>query len=169
MCFLRTFASSIFLGTNALAATALAGVPAQLVPQGEREKMNYAAIGVQIYECKQSDKGPAWTFVAPEADLFDLNGKLVGKHYAGPSWESDDGSKIVGSLKARAESTRAGAIAHLLVATRSEVKVGVFSDVSSLQRVNTVGGVAPSSGCDATKLGQQARVYYTANYIYFTK
>lgn len=150
-------------------AAVFAQVPASLVPVGEREKMNYAAIGVQIYECKGGEKGPVWSFVAPEADLFDSNGRRVGKHYGGPAWEGDDGSKIVGSVVARADASRPGAIPHLLLAAKSEAKPGVFADVVSLQRVNTVGGVAPASGCDASKLGERARVYYTANYVYFVK
>ncbi len=152
-----------------LAGTVVAQTPASLVPAGESEKMNYAAIGVQIYECKQGEKGAAWSFVAPEADLFDSTGKLVGKHYAGPAWESSDGSKIVGSVKARADSSRSGAIPHLLLTAKSEGRGGVLDNVSSLQRINTLGGIAPASGCDASKIGQQSRVYYSANYVYFVK
>jgi hypothetical protein len=170
LCFNQTAPLSLFLMICATASTVIsAQTPVSLVPQGEREKMNYAAIGVQIYECKNSDKGATWTFVAPEADLFDATGKRIGKHYAGPAWESDDGSKIVGSVKARADAQRPGAIPLLLLSAKSEAKPGVFDSITSLQRVNTLGGVAPVAGCDAGKLGQQARVYYSANYIYLTK
>jgi Protein of unknown function (DUF3455) len=142
---------------------------ASLTPEGETARFTYAAIGVQIYECKVVDGKPAWAFVAPEADLFDGSGKRVGKHYAGPSWESDDGSKIVGTLKARADAPRAGAIPHLLVTTKAEAKPGVFASITSLQRINTMGGVAPSAPCVAADAGKQVRVYYSADYKYFSK
>ncbi len=146
-----------------------ATVPANLVPGGETARFTYAAVGVQIYECKLVDGKPAWVFVAPEADLFDATGRRVGNHYAGPSWESDDGSKIVGSLKARADATRPGAIPLLLIATKAEARAGVFANVTSLQRINTLGGAAPSTPCTTADVGKQARVYYSADYRYFTK
>jgi Protein of unknown function (DUF3455) len=144
-------------------------VPANLVPDGETARFTYAAVGVQIYECKLVDGKAAWAFVAPEADLFDATGRLVGKHYAGPSWESLDGSKIVGALKARADATRPGAIPHLLVTTKAEARAGVFANVTSLQRINTMGGIAPTLPCTNADIGKQARVYYSADYRYFSK
>jgi Protein of unknown function (DUF3455) len=143
--------------------------PTNLVPEGETARFTYAAVGVQIYECKLVDGKPAWAFVAPEADLFDATGRRVGKHYAGPSWESDDGSKIVGTLKARADATRPGAIPHLLITTKADARAGVFANITSLQRVNTLGGVAPTTSCTAADIGKQARVYYSADYRYFSK
>jgi hypothetical protein len=62
------------------------------------------ASGVQIYDCSASKADPSkfeWVFRAPEADLFDGTGKKIGKHYAGPTWESNDGSKVIGEVKAR--------------------------------------------------------------------
>ena len=62
------------------------------------------ATGVQIYECNASKDVPTrfeWVFKAPEADLFDSAGKKIGTHYAGPTWESTDGSKVVGEVKAK--------------------------------------------------------------------
>src|SRR5262249_2500415 len=62
------------------------------------------ASGVQIYECVQNRENPTrydWVFKAPQADLFDAAGRKIGKHYAGPTWESNDGSKVVGEIKAR--------------------------------------------------------------------
>jgi Protein of unknown function (DUF3455) len=146
-----------------------AAVPAPLVPQGETARFTYAAVGVQIYECKLVDGKPAWAFVAPEADLFDATGRRIGKHYAGPSWESDDGSKIVGTLRARVDATRPGAIPHLLITTKADARAGVFSNITSLQRLNTLGGVAPTTGCTTADIGKQLRVYYGADYRYFSQ
>ena len=120
------------------------------------------ARGVQIYECRD-DK---WVFVAPEADLFDVAGNKIGRHYAGPHWESADGSKIVGAVKQRAEAPTADAIPWLLLTAKSVGAEGAFSKVTSIQRVATSGGVTPPWGC--SQAGMQARISYTADYYFFT-
>jgi phosphoglycerol transferase MdoB-like AlkP superfamily enzyme len=74
--------------------------------------------GVQIYTCKAKSDDPSkleWTFKAPEADLFNHKGEKIGKHYAGHTWEANDGSKVVGEVKARADEPDASAIPWLLV------------------------------------------------------
>jgi hypothetical protein len=160
----------VLAGASLVNSAANAQVPASLVPEGETARFTYAAIGVQIYECKVADGKAAWAFVAPEADLFDSNGKRVGKHYAGPHWESDDGSKIVGALKSRADSPRPGAIPHLLLTTKAaDAKPGVLAGITSIQRLNTLGGVAPPTPCTAQDAGKQARVYYSADYRFLSK
>jgi hypothetical protein len=80
-------------------------VPDNLKP-GAKESLALVvpAKGVQIYECRASQ----WVFVAPEAELFDAAGKTIGKHYAGPHWESADGSKVVGAVKQRADAPAPG-------------------------------------------------------------
>ena len=150
------------------AKSALA-TPANLAPAaGETQALRLPAIGVQIYECKVVDGKPAaWAFVSPEADLFDETGVRVGKHYAGPTWELNDGSKIVGTVKERANSATPGAIPWLLLSAKSTGSAGKLEKVASLQRVNTVGGVAPATGCTTGDIGKQARVYYKADYVYF--
>jgi hypothetical protein len=128
------------------------------------------ADGVQIYECRaKPDAGaaPAWVFVAPEANLADAGGVLVGHHYAGPTWEAADGSKVVGTVKAKADSPDAGAIPWLLLATHSTGQPGLFAKVTTIQRVATMGGAMPATGCDATTIGKQARVPYKAQYTQY--
>ena len=126
------------------------------------------ADGVQIYECKaRAEGGPAWVFVAPEANLVDAKGVLVGHHYAGPTWEAGDGSKVVGTVKAKVDSPDAGAIPWLLLDTHSTGKPGLFAKVTEIQRVATVGGAMPAAGCDATAIGKQARVPYKAQYAQY--
>jgi Protein of unknown function (DUF3455) len=144
--------------------------PANIAPAAnEAQVLRLPAVGVQIYECKVVDGKPAaWVFVSPEADLFDESGARVGKHYGGPTWELNDGSKIVGTVKERANSATAGAIPWLLLSAKSSGGAGKFEKVASLQRVNTVGGVAPATGCTAGDVSKQARVYYKADYVYFT-
>jgi len=147
-------------------------VPGKLKPgANESLAMIVAAKGVQIYECrarKDQVGGYEWAFVAPEADLFDARGNRIGRHYAGPHWESTDGSKLSGTVKERADAPVADAIPWLLLAAKSVGPEGSFSKVTSIQRVNTVGGVAPKAGCSQAAVGTPARTNYTADYYFFT-
>jgi Protein of unknown function (DUF3455) len=147
-------------------------VPDKLKPgANESLAMIVPAKGVQIYECRaQKDQvgGYEWAFVAPEADLFEARGIRIGRHYAGPRWESTDGSKILGTVKEQIDAPVATAIPWLLLAARSVGPEGSFSEVTSIQRVNTVGGVAPEAGCSQATAGTPARINYTADYYFFT-
>jgi hypothetical protein len=147
-------------------------VPDKLRPgTNEALALIVSAQGVQIYECRPTKDQAGeyeWAFVAPEADLFDVRGTKAGRHYAGPRWESTDGSTIVGAVKERADAPEAGAIPWLLLTARSVGPDGAFSRVTSVQRVNTTGGVAPKSGCSRASAGTQARIGYTADYYFFT-
>jgi hypothetical protein len=147
-------------------------VPDRLEPGGnETLAMIVPAKGVQIYECRvrKDQVGEyEWVFVAPEADLFDARGNRIGRHYAGPQWESTDGSKILGTVKERADAPVADAIPWLLLSAKSVGSEGSFSKVTSIQRVNTVGGVAPKAGCSQAAAGKPARINYTADYYFFT-
>jgi hypothetical protein len=146
-------------------------VPEKLKAQSnESLAMIVRATGVQIYECRaKKDAAGAfeWAFVAPEAELFDVSGKPLGKHYAGPRWQSIDGSVIAGTLKERADAPAANAIPWLLLNAKSVGPEGSFSKVTSVQRVNTVGGVAPRENCSQSVVGTTARINYTADYYFF--
>lgn len=147
-------------------------VPAQLKPPAaESLAMVVAARGVQIYECRlrKDGSGHEWTFVAPEAELLDAQGRSIGRHGAGPSWQANDGSRIVGTVQERAGAPVAGAIPWLLLQARSVGPEGTFSKVTSIQRVNTAGGTAPSAGCAEATTSKTARVVYTADYYLFSK
>jgi hypothetical protein len=147
-------------------------VPDKLKPQSnESLAMIVRAKGVQVYECRaKKDQLDAyeWAFVAPEADLFDVSGNRLGRHYAGPRWESTDGSIILGTLRERADAPLANAIPWLLLSAKSVGAEGSLSKVTSIQRVNTAGGVAPIAGCFQTAVGTTARINYTADYYFFT-
>ena len=146
--------------------------PDQLKPgANESLAMIVPAKGVQIYECRaRKDQAGAyeWAFVAPEADLFDGHGGRIGRHYAGPHWESTDGSKVLGTVKERADAPVADSIPWLLLAAKSVGPEGAFSRVTSIQRVNTAGGAAPKAGCSQAAAGALARIAYTADYYFFT-
>jgi Protein of unknown function (DUF3455) len=153
--------------------TTMLNVPDKLKPRAnESLAMIVPAKGVQIYECRaKKDQAGAyeWAFVAPEADLFDTSGRKIGRHYAGPHWESADGSKIAGSVKERADAPQADAIPWLLLVTKSVGPQGSFSRITSIQRVNTVGGIEPKTGCSQSTVGTTARIPYTADYYFLAK
>jgi hypothetical protein len=170
---MRSFA--LISSVSVLAACGHMGAPATApVPEAikgspaERVALTLGAKGVQIYECRANAEGKlAWAFVAPEADLFDRSGAKVGTHYAGPTWEMADGSKIVGTVKSRADAPQAGAIPWLLLVAKSTGGAGKLAATTSVQRVNTAGGSAPAAGCvAAADAGKRERVAYTADYHY---
>ena len=128
------------------------------------------AKGVQIYECRAKKDDATqyeWVLKAPEADLFDGRGKKIGRHYGGPTWESSDGSKVVGEVKGSEPSTDANAIPWLLLGAKQHEGNGVFSRVNSVQRLETVGGKAPAGGCDQPSMGKELRVPYSAVYYFY--
>ena len=144
-------------------SSVLVPVPDELKPgANESLAMIVAARGAQIYECHDGK----WAFVAPEAELLDANGRRIGRHSAGPRWESIDGSGIAGIVRARADAPAPNAIPWLLLSAKPVGAEGAFSKVTSVQRVATAGGVAPSGGCSQT--GLQTRVPYTAQYYFFS-
>jgi len=139
------------------------------LPDSQKVSLEVSATGVQIYSCSASKADPArfeWTFKAPEADLFDGAAKKIGLHYAGPTWESTDGSKVVGELKAKDDGPDPAAIPWLLLSAKSTSGTGVFAPTLSIQRLNTVGGKAPADGCDQTHAGKEARIAYKATYVF---
>ncbi len=146
-----------------------AAIPENLrVPDGQTLLLRAAARGAQIYTCKVSTAEPAafeWVLKAPDAELFDQSGARIGRHYAGPTWESADGSRVVGEVMQR--SAVQGAIPWLLLRAKSNEGAGAFAGVKYIQRVDTVGGVAPPAGCDAAHADAEARVDYSANYDFY--
>ena len=165
-----TAAAMVLAFAGCAAPQPLANVPDQLRPgSNETLALIVPAKGLQIYECRANKDQTAydWAFVAPEADLYDTRGNKIGRHYAGPHWESSDGSKILGVVKGRADAPAADAIPWLLLSASSVGSDGAFSKITSIQRVNTVGGVAPAAGCSQAAAGKTARINYTADYYFF--
>ncbi len=141
-------------------------VPPKLQPpEGERLVLQVHATGDQIYVCKAG----VWTFKAPEAKLFDNNGVQVGTHFAGPTWESSDGSRVKGKLAASEPSPDPTAIPWLLVTAVDHTGSGVMSSVTSIQRLHTHSGQAPKQGCDAAHEGAEHRSTYQADYYFYTR
>jgi hypothetical protein len=151
-------------------ATAPAVPESLKVPATQTLSVVALANGVQIYECAASKADAArfeWVFKAPEAELVDASGKGIGKHYAGPTWESIDGSKVIGEVKARDDGPDGSAIPWLLLSAKSTEGTGVFGKTQSIQRVKTVGGKAPGAGCGSPEAGKIVRIPYRAAYYFY--
>lgn len=124
--------------------------------------------GVQIYTCKASNGGDyAWSLKAPDASLHDAKGNVIGKHFAGPSWQASDGSVVVGEPLNVSPSPNAGAIPWIVLQAKSHNGNGEMANVQYIIRTRTEGGVAPASGCDAGHAGSEVRVPYSAIYLFF--
>ena len=130
-------------------------------PAGSRLAFHVYARGVQIYRWT----GASWVLFGPDAVLSaDAEGKsTVGTHYVGPTWETNSGSKAVGTVIDRCTADP-NAIQWLSLAAKS-AGPGVLHGVRFIQRVNTVGGKAPSSGGSFT--GQEITVPYSAEYFFY--
>jgi hypothetical protein len=136
-------------------------------PPGAALELELVADGVQIYVCEAKGNGFDWSFKAPEATLFDKQGRQAGIHFAGPSWKLGDGSLVVGEVIAKADAPQAGAIQWLLLRAKSHEGTGLLSDVAFIRRADTKGGAPPKDGCDASQVSQQARMRYSAIYQFF--
>jgi hypothetical protein len=158
------------LAQAAEAGPAEPDVPSAIdVGDGNKVFLVAHAAGVQIYSCNVAGAGFSWAFVAPRADLYTDNGKLVATHFGGPTWLANDGSSVVGSVVDRA-TVDATAIPWLKLATTSAA--GFDGDrlvgTTFIQRIATVGGLAPTaSECNAGTLGATAEVPYAADYVFW--
>jgi hypothetical protein len=142
-------------------------IPAAIaVPDGNKFAFSFHAEGVQIYKCTLNGSSASWVFQAPQADLFGNHHHFVGTHYAGPTWEFIDGSSVVGS-KVAAATPDPTAIPWLLLKAVSHDGDGRMAEVTYVQRLETVGGLAPATGCDAAHADTIANVDYTATYAFY--
>jgi len=133
------------------------------VPDGNKVASHVYAAGVQIYRWN----GTSWAFVAPSAKLYANAGfdGHVGTHYAGPTWESNSGSKVVGTRLAGCTPDPT-AIPWLLLTAVSSEAPGAFHQITYIQRVNTIGGIAPATA--GTAVGEEVRVPYAAEYFFYS-
>jgi hypothetical protein len=158
-----------FLLLPLLASGALADdkpLPAAVAAPGEATVLSVHAVGMQNYDCKPGADGKlAWTFNSPQATLTSGD-KVVGHHSAGPTWELTDGSSITGKVVGNAPGAGAGDIAWLKLEVNSHKGTGQLSDVTTVQRVNTVGGVLKGA-CDRENAGRG--MPYSADYVFLKK
>jgi hypothetical protein len=158
---LVTAAATLSMTQTAFAAE----VPGAIaVPEGNKLYLKAHATGVQIYSCN----GQAWSFSGPRADLYDRHGKLLGTHFAGPTWQAKDGSKVI-AARVDGVNVDPTAIDWLLLSATSTTP-GRFGTTTYIQRVNTTGGlVPPAADCNASTAGTVEEVPYTADYRFFKR
>lgn len=138
-------------------------MPAAVAAPGGKTIATFAGVGAQIYECKAGSDGKlAWSFREPIAALVD-NGKTVGRHYGGPTWEDVDGSKIVGKVAGSAPGATPDDVPWLKLDVVKHLGGGLLSGVTTVQRLDTHGGVL-SGGCDHA--GNFRSVAYSATYVF---
>jgi Protein of unknown function (DUF3455) len=169
MCWMRMNWTSLPLSTLvvlACAGTVTAQEPAAIAAPGGTIVTTLHAEGAQVYECKAGSDGKlAWAFREPIATLV-LDGKTVGRHYAGPSWEHVDGSAVVGKAVGNAPGKSAGDIPWLKLEVTAHRGSGALSGVTTVQRINTAGGVY-AGACD--KAGAFHSAPYAADYVFLRK
>ncbi|WP_162501599.1 DUF3455 domain-containing protein [Methylobacterium crusticola] len=124
--------------------------------------LRVSATGIQVYECRAAADGAlSWRFKEPRADLF-VGTQRIGRHYAGPTWEHVDGSRIVGRVVVNQPAPQPNDIPWIRLAVVSHDGEGALSSISAVQRVATHGGVMIGT-CDAA--GSLAEMPYTAEYL----
>jgi len=173
-------------GTGGTGCTTHVIPPTLNVPAGAALKFHLHAMGDQIYTCTPSSTGGAggsgaggaggsgtttYSFVLkqPDAKLYDQTNTQVATHGAGPNWTSTvDNSVVVGAKVFQENSPLSDAIPWLLLRATMNSGTGAFSDVTFVQRLNTTGGKAPATGCDATTANTDTRVSYTADYYFYS-
>ena len=144
----------------------LVGFPQAIQAPGEQPVVILHAEGAQVYECKAAADGKlAWAFREPIATLFD-NGKTVGRHYAGPNWELQDGSAVIGKVAGSAPGETEADIPWLKLEVVSRRGNGALSEVTTVQRVITHGGKLEGV-CEKTEAYRS--VPYSADYIFLSK
>ena len=149
-----------------LAGAASAQVPPAIAAPGENVVVTLHAEGAQVYECKPGADGKlAWAFREPIATLV-LDGKTVGRHYAGPNWEHADGSAVVGKVAGNAPGKSASDIPWLKLEVTAQRGSGTLSGVTTVQRINNAGGVH-AGACD--KAGALHSAPYAADYVFLRK
>src|SRR5262249_52761158 len=146
---------------------AVAEVPEAIAARGEVLVTTVHAVGAQIYECKPDSTGTlTWQFREPIAALI-MSGKTVGRHYAGPNWELTDGSAVRGKVVAQAPGEGPNDIMLLKLEATPWRGAGQFSNITTIQRINTRGGVVNTVSCDSA--GTFFSAPYTADYAFYRK
>jgi hypothetical protein len=166
---MKGFILAALIATGALASSAQASVPKDIkVPEGNKAFLDAHAVGVQIYGCGATATGGyAWSLTAPRANLY-KHGRRIATHFAGPTWQAKNGSKVVGA-RVNGVNVDPTAIDWLLLKATATTP-GRFGATTYIQRIRTTGGLAPAAGdCTAGTVGAVREVPYTADYVFFKK
>ena len=156
----------LLLSGSLVSAKAQTPLPDAIAAPGESVVLTVHAEGAQVYECKAGSDGKlAWAFREPIATLL-VDGKTIGRHYAGPNWEHVDGSAVVGKVIGNAPGATADDIAWLKLQVVSSRGNGVLTGVTTVQRINTKGGALRGPCAPAGALNSAP---YSADYVFLRK
>jgi alanyl aminopeptidase len=142
-------------------------------PAEARQLLQVSGKGVQIYTCAVSptapDHAPQWTLKGPDAKLYDATGDVIGTHFAGPTWQLNDGSQLQGQLPVSLPAPDpASSVPWLLLRARPGTAQGSLASVAFIQRTQTQGGVPDKSACQAPgDVGKTSQVPYSATYTFY--
>lgn len=161
-----TLALLLLSGSLVSSGAAETSLPGAVAAPGETILLSVHAEGAQVYECKAGADGkPAWAFREPIATLL-VDGKTIGRHYAGPSWELSDGSAVVGKVAGSAPGAAANDIPWLKLDVVSHRGSGALTAATTVQRINTKGGKLDGA-CDQP--GAFCSAPYSADYVFLRK
>lgn len=155
---------------NDITKDALPTIPEAIRAPSKAEYLfSVRASGYQIYRCEADANGTYnWVLKAPDATLYDDQGNLFGTHYAGPTWQSHDGSHITGQVEAKIPSpVDENAVDWLLVNIKNRGGNGVLTPVTYVNRVSTQGGKPPVGPCNERQLGDEYRATYSTTYHFY--
>ena len=162
----RSLFGGSVVAASMLVSVASAQMPEAIAAPGETAVATLHAEGAQVYECKADAGGKlSWQFREPIATLL-LDGKTVGRHYAGPTWEHGDGSAVIGKVAGRAPGATAQDIPWLKLEVTERRGNGALSGVTTVQRIQTRGGAVEGT-CDTA--GAFRSVPYAAEYVFLRK
>ncbi len=144
-------------------------VPDQIkAPANEDVILVAHATGWQIYTCELTGGTYGWKLKAPDAELRNSQGTIIGHHFAGPTWKHNEGSEVTGKAVAKVDSPQADSIPWLLVTATGHSGNGAFAHVTTIQRINTHGGQpSPPADCNASKQNAETKKAYTADYYFY--
>jgi hypothetical protein len=164
--FERMGVAACFVSSFAGAAAAQTAIPDAVAAPGETTVLQVQAEGAQVYECKAGAGGAlTWVFREPIATLL-RDGRTVGRHYLGPTWELTDGSLVVGKVVAKAPGAGPGDIAALKLEAGAHAGAGLLGEATTIQRIHTAGGALDGPCGEA---GVLRAVAYSADYVFLKK
>ena len=155
---LGTIALALAVACMARDSTAQTAKESIDVPPHSRLLLRAVGSGDQVYGCVNG----RWALKAPDAKLLNQEGSVIGRHFAGPTWQLNDGSRIQGKVVAKQAAPDAAAVPWLLL--YSVGGTGRFGAVRFIQRTGTYGGNAPDGNCNQSAM---RRVPYTATYSFY--
>jgi hypothetical protein len=139
----------------------LTGCEFLAAPEGSTLLLSALGVGVQIYHWN----GTSWGTATPSATLYADQGLhgVVATHFAGPTWQSNSGGRVVGAVLNRCTAD-AASIQWLSLSGIADGP-GIFQQVNFIQRLHTVGGNPPSTA--GTIVGEERKIPYTADYLFY--